>query len=171
MASLTSHGMLSPDPLVLGVGEARVFCSCTSSNADPNICASSLGEGSFVVSMPSHMGFVVTFKAHTCTGKANRNCVKLSLQRIGASSLDGQDCVCCEFRTADTVCHSSPASGSHQNIFLVAPFKALKKEKHFQIIYFLLHFPFDLHHCKRGCPGGELGVGCRRMAVLTYIGA
>lgn len=64
-------------------------------------------------------------------------------------------------KTADTVCQYRQ----------VAPSEALKKEKHFQIIDFHLHFPFDLLHCQRGCSGGKLSVGSRRMAVLIYIGA
>lgn len=53
----------------------------------------------------------------------------------------------------------------------VSPSEALKKEKHFQITDFLLHFLFDLCHCQRGCPVGKFSVGSRRMAVLMYIGA
>lgn len=64
-------------------------------------------------------------------------------------------------KTTDTVCQYRQ----------VAPSEALKKEKHLQIIDFHLHFPFDLHHCQRGCPGGKLSVGSRRMAALIYMGA
>lgn len=84
------------------------------------------------------------FKAHICTGKANRNCMKFSLQRIGASSLDGQDCACCEFRTADTVCHSSPGSRifPSEYFFLVMwhLLKPWKRKNIFKLCIFLFTF-------------------------------
>lgn len=129
-----------------------------------------LGRGSFVLFMTSHLA--LRFKVHIWTGKASRNCMKFSLWRICASCLGGWDCACCELRSADTVCHSSPASGSHQSIsFLCGTFWSPEKGKTFSNHIFPFHFPFDLYQCKRRCPGGEFCVGSRRMAALTYLGA
>lgn len=88
-APLIAHGVLSPGPLVPGVDEACVFCSCTSPSAD--LCL--FWEKAILCTLCVHTQ-ALWFKAHTCTRKANRNCMKFSWQRIGVSSLYGQDCVC-----------------------------------------------------------------------------
>lgn len=73
LAHLASHDMCLPGPQILGVGEACVFCSCTSLWDDTGSCAIGGRKQFCTISVPLDMGFVVTFKAHTCAGKADRN--------------------------------------------------------------------------------------------------
>lgn len=73
LAHLASHDMCLPGPQILGVGEACVFCSCASLSDDTGSCTSGGRRQFCTISVPLYMGFVVTFNAHTCAGRADRN--------------------------------------------------------------------------------------------------
>lgn len=73
LVHLASHDMCLPGPQVLGVGEACVFCSCVSLSDDTGSCASGGRRQFCTISVTSDMGFAVTFNAHTCAGRADRN--------------------------------------------------------------------------------------------------